>query len=226
MYKKQIFRNLDKKYNTHLYSGLLGILMNYCHKTLENFKLKNNNFEKVLEIGAGSAPHYNYIKHDYKEYHIADTSEYAKDFHSDNDKVKFLSYDGKKLPYEDDTFDRIIISHCLEHILSPEKFITEMMRTLKPGGVLSISLPTDPGLIWRLGRIFIKYFAQTKTYKLSSEEFDYMNATEHVNSIFNLISIIRFNYKNTIEEHFYPFRLKLVDINLFYNVHIYKKETS
>ena len=49
-----------------------------------------------------------------------------------------------------------------------------------------------------------------------------MNATEHVNSIFNLISIIKFNYKKSIEEHYYPFRLKLVDINLFYNVHIYK----
>ena len=49
-----------------------------------------------------------------------------------------------------------------------------------------------------------------------------MNATEHVNSIFNLISIIRFNYKDTIEEHFYPMRFKSADINLFYNVHIYK----
>ena len=222
MYKKDIFRELDKKYNSHLYTGFLGILMNYCHKTLENFKLENKSFDKILEIGAGSAPHYNYIKHDYNEYHIVDTSDFAKDFHKNNDKVKFLSYDGKVLPYENQTFDRIIISHCLEHILSPENFIKEMMRTLKPGGVLSISLPTDPGLVWRLGRKFIKYFTLRKTYKITDEEFDYMNATEHVNSIFNLISIIKFNYKNSIEEKYYPFRLKLVDINLFYNVHIYK----
>ena len=37
MYKKEIFRDLDKKYNSHLYTGLLGILMNYCHRKLENF---------------------------------------------------------------------------------------------------------------------------------------------------------------------------------------------
>ena len=222
MYKKEIFRQLDKKYNSHLYTGLLGMLMNYCHNKLEKFKFRNKTFNKVLEIGAGSAPHYKYIKHEYNEYHIAETSEYAKDFHRNNKKVKFLSYNGKILPYENETFDRIIISHCLEHILSPESFIKEMMRTLKPGGVLSISLPTDPGLIWRLGRKLIKHLSLKKTYQISGEEFDYMNATEHVNSIFNLISIIRFNYKKSIEEQYLPFRLKLIDINLFYNVHIYK----
>ena len=222
MYKKELFRQLDKKYNSHLYTGLLGILMDYCHNKLEKFKFRNKTFNKVLEIGAGSAPHYNYIKHEYNEYHIAETSEYAKDFHRNNEKVKFLSYNGKILPYKNETFDRIIISHCLEHILSPESFIKEMMRTLKPGGVLSISLPTDPGLIWRLCRKLIKYLSLKKTYQISGEEFDYMNATEHVNSIFNLISIIRFNYKKSIEEQYLPFRLKLIDINLFYNVHIYK----
>ena len=67
MYKKEIFRDLDKKYNSHLYTGLLGILMNYCHKKLENFKSKNDTFDKILEIGAGSAPHYNYIKHIYND---------------------------------------------------------------------------------------------------------------------------------------------------------------
>ena len=222
MLKKEIFRHLDKKYNSHLYSGFLGILMNYCHRKLENFKDNKKLFNKVLEIGGGSAPHYKYINHTYNEYHLAETSDYAKDFHKDNPKVKFVKYDGKNLPYPDETFDRIIISHCLEHILSPEEFLKEMMSKLNKGGVLSISLPTDPGVIWRLGRLYIRFFSVKKTYKISGEEFNYMNATEHVNSIFNLISIIRFNYKNSYEEHFYPFKIKMSDINLFYNVHIYK----
>ena len=61
MYKKEIFRNLDKKYNSHLYSGLLGYLMNYCHKKLENFKFKNKSFNKILEIGAGTGNLTEYI---------------------------------------------------------------------------------------------------------------------------------------------------------------------
>ena len=223
MYKKEIFRDLDKKYNSHLYSGLLGILMKYCHRKLEIYNNKKTNYDKILEIGAGSAPHFNFMKCSYNEYHIAETSDYAEDFHKNNPKVKLLKYDGRNLPYQNDTFDRIIISHCLEHILSPEEFILEMMSKLNKGGVLSISLPTDPGIAWRLGRLFIRLFTIKKTYQISGEEFNYMNATEHVNSIFNLISIIRFNYKNGYEEHFYPMRLKMADFNLFYNVHITKK---
>ena len=223
MYKKEIFRDLDKKYNSHLYSGLLGILMKYCHRKLEVYESKKDNYDKILEIGAGSAPHFNFMKCLYNEYHIAETSDFAEDFHKNNPKVKLLKYDGRNLPYQNETFDRIIISHCLEHILSPEEFIQEMMSKLKKDGVLSISLPTDPGIAWRLGRLFIRLFTIKKTYQISGEEFNYMNATEHVNSIFNLISIIRFNYKNQYEEYFYPMRLKMADLNLFYNVHITKK---
>ena len=222
MYKKEAFRHLDKKYNSHLYSGMLGILMSYCHRKLEVFKKRNENFDKILEIGAGSAPHFKYINDSYNEYHIAETSDYASSLFEENEKVKLKKYDGKVLPYEDEYFDRIIISHCLEHILSPEDFIFQMMKKLKKGGVLSISLPTDPGVAWRIGRLFIRIFTIKKTYEISGEEYAYINATEHINSIFSLISIIRFNFKGSIEEHFYPFKIKSPDINLFYNVHIYK----
>ncbi len=88
--------------------------------------------------------------------------------------------------------------------------------------MISISLPTDPGLLWRLGKIFTKYYTAKKTYKISSSEYDYLLATEHINSIFNLISIIRYHFKNQIDESFLPFKIRLVDINLFYNVHITK----
>jgi hypothetical protein len=99
------------------------------------------------------------------------------------------------------------------------------MNKLRKGGVLSISLPTDPGLLWRLGKIFTKYYTAKRTYKISSKEYDYLLATEHINSIFNLISLIRYNFKNQIKENFLPFKIKLVDLNLFYIVHITNENT-
>ena len=96
------------------------------------------------------------------------------------------------------------------------------MNKLKKGGILSISLPTDPGILFRIGRIYLKIFSLKKKYKISKREFDYMNATEHVNSIFNLHSIIKYNYQNILKESFLPFRVRSFDLNLFYNIHISK----
>ena len=221
MYKKDEFNKLGKKYNTHLYTGLLGFAMRYSHRELEKFNGKKK-YSKVLEVGAGSAPHIDYLKHEHDEYFIAETSNAALEFYKRMKNVKAYSYDGVNLPFEDNFFDRIIISQCLEHVNEPEKFLFEMVSKLKKGGVLSISLPTDPGLFWRLGRLFIKYFIVRRTYNISKEEYEYKNAIEHVNSIFTLINLIRYNFKNQIDESFLPFKINLVDLNLFYNVHITK----
>ena len=222
MFKKEIFKNLTSRYNSHAYSGLMGFFMNQCHRQLEKFDFPKN-ISKVLEVGAGNAPHYKFIKHEYDEYHIAETSRTIFGNYTDNPKVIAANYDGKILPYEKEYFDRIIISHCLEHIVDPEAFLFEMMEKLKTGGVLSISLPTDPGLLFRIGRLYLKIFSLRNKYKISSEKFDYMNATEHVNSIFGLSSIIKYNYKDCLKDYYLPFKIKLFDLNLFYNVHIFKK---
>ena len=222
MFKKKVFNDLTEKYNSHAYSGLMGFFMNRCHANLEKYNFPNN-ISKVLEIGAGNSPHYKFIHHSYDEYHIVETSEATLNSYNDNPKVISTHYNGKELPYENDYFDRIIISHCLEHILNPESFLFEMMSKLKKGGILPISLPTDPGLLFRLGRLYLKLFSIKKNYKITSQKFDYMNATEHVNSIFGLSSIIKYNYADSIQENYLPFRIKSFDLNLFYNVHIIKK---
>mgnify|MGYP006146495365 FL=1 len=223
MFKKKVFQDLTSRYNDHAYSGLMGFFMNLCHKQLENFNFPKN-INRVLEIGAGSAPHYKFIKHNYEEYHIIETSKNNFEGYQDNIKIKFYEYDGKILPYENEYFDRIIISHCLEHINHPEEFIHEMMKKLRIGGILSISLPTDPGLLFRLGRLYLKLFSIKRKYKITPIEFDYMNATEHVNSIFGLFSIIKYNFGDCINESYLPFKIKSFDLNLFYNVHIIKKD--
>ena len=221
MFEKKQFNKLNSLYNAHVYKGLNGFLMKYCHRKLECFKRKEK-YSKVLEIGAGNIPHLDYLKHDYDEYFIAETSTYALEFYKEMKNVKAYSYDGVNLPFEDNFFDRIIIFHALEHINDPENFLFEMMSKLKNDGLISISLPTDPGILWRLGKIFTKNYTAKKTYKISSNEYDYLLATEHINSIFNLISLIRYHFKNQIDESFLPFKIRLVDINLFYNVHIIK----
>lgn len=46
-----------------------------------------------------------------------------------------------RLPFADQTFDKIICSEVLEHIPDYEQALTEIQRVLKPGGLLALSVP-------------------------------------------------------------------------------------
>ena len=229
MYKKKIFKKVEKKYNSYQDEGTVGFLMKSCHLQLENndYFDKFNKRSQVLEIGAGSSPHFNYISHKFGKYIFLENSKFAirylKKKFKKNKNLYYKAYNGKKIPFKSNYFDRIIISHVLEHIPEPELFLKDMMQKLKKGGILSISLPCDPGVLWRLGRFFLKIFTVKKKLNLSNIEYDYLIASEHINSIFNLKSIIKYKYsKNIIKESYLPTRIKIADLNLFYNVTLKK----
>lgn len=49
--------------------------------------------------------------------------------------------DALDLPYDDGTFDRVIASEILEHVPEDDRAIAELVRVLKPGGLLAITVP-------------------------------------------------------------------------------------
>ena len=50
--------------------------------------------------------------------------------------------DALDLPFPDGSFDRIITSEVLEHIWDDERAIAELVRVLRPGGRLAVTVPT------------------------------------------------------------------------------------
>ena len=212
-----------KNYSDYQYKGIIGWLMKLDHKKLEE-SLPKKKYSKVLEIGPGPHPHLTYIKHDFDKYFILE-KEKSLIKHYKKIKLKKIiikHHHSNKLPFKNKYFDRIILSHVLEHVNWPENFLLDAMLKLKKGGVMSIALPTDPAFLWRMGRLFSKVFNIIKKQKISADEYDYINAKDHVNSIFSLYHIINYNYKNKKIENFLPFKIKAFDLNLFYNVHIIK----
>ncbi len=49
--------------------------------------------------------------------------------------------DALQLPFADGEFDRIVCSEVLEHIGNDVQAITELVRVLRPGGTLAVSVP-------------------------------------------------------------------------------------
>ena len=229
MYKKKVFKKVEKKYNSYQEKGAVGLFMKLCHLQLEinNYFNEFDKKTKVLEIGAGSSPHYAYISHAFGKYVFLEKSKFAINYLKKkikkNKKIDYKSYNGKKIPFKKNFFDRIILSHVLEHIPEPEVFLKDTMKKLKKNGILSISLPCDPGVLWRVGRFFLKILSVKKILNISNVEYDYLIASEHINSIFNLKSIIKYKYsKNIINESYLPTRIKSTDLNLFYNITLRK----
>ena len=64
--------------------------------------------------------------------------------------------DALALPFEDETFDRIIASEVLEHVRDDSQVMAELHRVLKPNGVLAVTVPRFlPELIsWRLAKAY------------------------------------------------------------------------
>jgi SAM-dependent methyltransferase len=50
--------------------------------------------------------------------------------------------DALRLPFADATFDRIIASEVLEHLWDDSGAIAELVRVLRPGGRLAVTVPT------------------------------------------------------------------------------------
>lgn len=56
-------------------------------------------------------------------------------------KGEAVKGDALDLPYADGTFDCVVASEILEHVPADDRAISELVRVLKPGGALAITVP-------------------------------------------------------------------------------------
>ncbi|WP_159732923.1 class I SAM-dependent methyltransferase [Methylosinus sp. Ce-a6] len=201
--------------------GLSGFVLRRSHVLIEKPYSATRKFARVLEVGAGSGIHLRYVRHHFDEYVMTDGQEdmtaqlqraalqYA------DPRLTLRTEDACGLSFADQSFDRLIATHVLEHLSSPHLVIEEWRRVLKPGGVLSIVLPCDPGLAWRLGRMLGPRAAARRR----GLHYDYVMALEHINSITNLVAILRHHFANR-QEYWWPSLVSQTDVNLIFAVNI------
>lgn len=208
-------------------STLQSFVMNASHKLVERPFTSHTSFDRVLEVGAGTGEHVKFIQHCFKEYFVTDNDEATLDVaknkidSSSKRNIIFQIQSANELTYLDNTFDRLVATHVLEHIYYPHLALKEWSRVTKDGGILSILIPTDPGLAWRLGR----HLGPRKTAISLGIAYDYVMAREHVNSCNNLIAILRHYFPGS-KEAWWPFPLPSIDLNLFYAFHAVIKKTA
>jgi len=55
------------------------------------------------------------------------------------DRLTYVWQDAQRLPFEDDTFDAVTCLEALEFMPNPRAVLAELVRTLRPGGVLLVT---------------------------------------------------------------------------------------
>lgn len=91
---------------------------------------------KLLDFGCGSKP--------YKT--LFNVSEYVGtdievSGHDHRNEAIDVYYDGKTLPFADESFDSIFTSEVFEHVFNLPQILGELHRVLKPGGNMLLTVP-------------------------------------------------------------------------------------
>jgi SAM-dependent methyltransferase len=199
--------------------SLAGRVLSATHGIVESDPRLAAKYDCVLEVGAGPMKHFSAVRHDFDRYVASDHDPKVIDWleaRTWDERVEIRQLSGATLPFADDSFDRLIATHVLEHLAFPVRALEEWVRVVRPGGVVSLILPCDPGLAWRFGRML----GPRRRAEATGLPYDYYMAVEHVNSIYNLRSIVRHHFPDRVER-WWPLRVPSPDINLIYGVNCY-----
>ena len=92
--------------------------------------------EKWLDIGCGSRPYEKWFPP--SSYIGVDIEDSGRPVSM---KAPDFFYDGKRLPFEDGSFNGVLCTQVLEHVRNSEVLLSEIFRVLKPGCVFILSAP-------------------------------------------------------------------------------------
>ncbi len=193
-----------------LYSGFAKFLMNLSHRNLAKFgKKRSAKGAKILEIGAGRGEHFLFVRNDFSEYVMSDVSDWGKvqiqEIIAKDSRVRFEIQDVQKIDFPDNSFDQVICSCVLIHVDQPFEALMEMRRVTKQGGVISIYLACDPGVLLRL----MRFIVAAPKMKHLEVPYSLINALSHRNNVGGLIEMSKHVFKSSkISFTYYPFRIR------------------
>lgn len=101
---------------------------------------------RLLDAGAGEQPyrkycsHLNYVSQDFAQYNPQELNKGLQVTDWKYGKLDIVS-DVTTIPESDESFDAILCTEVIEHIVNPIDAIKEFSRLLKPGGKLILTAP-------------------------------------------------------------------------------------
>lgn len=142
-------------YQDVMYTGAVGAYSRVMHRLMER-PFRGGYYPVILEVGSGAGQHVQYADCTWDEYWETDLN---PDLQAQRDRVvhgqpvTHVRADAQDLSqFADGSVDRVIATCLLAHLPNPEAALQEWRRVLRPGGTVSIYIPSEPGMLLRLVR--------------------------------------------------------------------------
>ncbi len=213
-----------EKYNQVNSTAIPGSLPNrVLHSYLER-GLDAKSFSMTLEIGANNGEHFEFVKHFYDEYVATDLSlsKTLIEKSNANPKLSTQVADVHALPFGDSTFDRVISTCVFHHLENPELAMSECLRVTKPGGLITIILPNDPGIMYRIARSLTTVREARKIGM--QKEVQYVHAKEHRNHFPGLLCLAKVVFGNhAMKIRSFPLVIPNYNLNFITRIEVEKK---
>ena len=200
-------------YDLVMGAGAVGWIWRQIHRLLD-ISLFDDNSKRIIEVGSGSGQHLRFTDLNFEFYCETDirnrnsSPEIKKIMNS-----QFVVSDAQFLKeFEDDSFDALIATCLLVHLNNIHQALENWRRIVKSGGVLSIYVPCEPGMILRLAR----FFTTRKRIIAAGYNHRYIHWLEHSNSYLVTISILNHVFKkDKVKIRRYPVPFLSWNGNLF-----------
>ena len=167
---------------------------------------------RTLEIGAGTGGHIAHEDLSKQDYYCIELRQHLADFIMQRfPQVHAVVGDCQRdIPFESNFFNRIIVTHVLEHLTDLPAALDAIQRVLAPGGLLSVVLPCDPGLAYGFARKISSERIFRKRYGMS---YDWFIQREHINSPEEILTMLRQRFRQ-LHLTYWPLRVPVVNLNL------------
>jgi phosphatidylethanolamine/phosphatidyl-N-methylethanolamine N-methyltransferase len=216
------------------HTGLGGKVQDLFHRRLEQPFDEQASFASVIELGATSGEHLRFVRHRFERYTLVDIrdSEEARSAAKQHSEltgadVSFVVADATDLAaFADDSVDRLVSMCLLHHLDDPLTALKNWRRVVRPGGTLSIFLPCDPGVLWRLGRA-LTTFRSARRLGYSRREIRYISACDHRNHVASLSWMLDAVFDgDDVVGRGYPLRARLWNLNLLHTYQVTKSPSQ